>query len=346
MKKIRFIFYVLILVLFGVGYFFYPKIEQYVYGITLVNNQKDIEFYIPTGATLDALTDSLMVNFVIDNPEKFKKYAELRNLKNTTVEPGRYKINSKSTLHELVNDLRKGNGEQEVRITLNNTRTLEDIANKITENIEVTSFDFFLLLTKKETQEKYGFNSETIRTLFIPNTYNVWWDISKEELLARMAKEYKRFWNPERLAKAKKINLSQSEVSTLASIVYSETKKVDEAPKVAGVYVNRLKSGMLLQADPTLVFALGDFSIRRVLNKHKEIDSPYNTYKNTGLPPAPIITPPISYLDAVLNYTKHDYIFFCAKPDYSGYHAFAKTNGQHIVNARKYYAFLNKEGIR
>ncbi|MEN8810137.1 MAG: endolytic transglycosylase MltG [Flavobacteriales bacterium] len=346
MKKTRLFFYLIILSMLGVGYYFYPKIEQYLYGINEVKNQKNVEFYIPTGSTLDALCDSLVANNVIDKPLKFKKYAEFRNLKNRTVEPGKYNIAVKSTLHELVNDLRKGNGEKEVRITLNNTRTLEDIANKITENIEVSSYDFLKLLNKRETQTKYGFDSETIRTLFIPNTYNVWWDVSKEELLSRMAKEYKRFWNAERIAKAKQVGLSQSEVSTLASIVYSETKKADEAPKVAGVYMNRLKKGMLLQADPTLVYALGDFSIRRVLNKHKEIVSPYNTYKNTGLPPGPIITPPISYLDAVLNYSKHDYIFFCAKPDYSGYHAFAKTNAQHNANARKYYAFLNIEGIR
>ena len=330
----------------GTGYYFYPKIEKYLYGIKTIGIEKELDFYVSTGTNLDVLVDSLVASNVIDQPEKFKEYAQFRNLKNQTVEPGKYVFKPNNTLHELVNFLRKGNGEKEVKITLNNTRTLEDIANKITENIEVTSFDFLMLLNQKETQEKYGFNSETIRTLFIPNTYNVWWDISKEDLLARMAKEHKRFWNADRKTKAQEIGLSQSEVSTLASIVYSETKKADEAPKVAGVYMNRLKKGMLLQADPTLVYALGDFSIRRVLNKHKLIDSPYNTYKNTGLPPGPIITPPISYLDAVLNYQRHDYIFFCAKPDYSGYHAFAKTNAQHNINAAKYRAFLNREGIR
>ncbi len=346
MRKIRIIFYLLILVMLGAGYYFYPKIEQYMYGMKTIGIEKQLDFYVSTGTNFDVLVDSLVANKVIDSPEKFKKYAQFRNLKNRTVEPGKYEFFPKNTLHELVNALRKGNGEKEVRITLNNTRTLEDIANKITENVEVSSFDFLMLLNQKETQEKYGFDSETIRTLFIPNTYNVWWDISKEELLNRMAKEYKKFWNASRKSKAQEISLTQSQISTLASIVYSETKKADEAPKVAGVYINRLKKGMLLQADPTLVYALGDFSIRRVLNKHKLIESPYNTYKNTGLPPGPIITPPISYLDAVLNYKRHDYIFFCAKPDYSGYHAFAKTNAQHNVNARKYYAFLNKEGIR
>ena len=346
MKKMRLFFYLILLGLGIMAYMFYPKIEQYLYGIKTVGIEKQLDFYVATGTTFNQLVDSLSTRKVIPNKENFKKYAEFRNLKDATVEPGKYVFKPENTLHELVNFLRKGNGEKEVKITLNNTRTLEDIANKLTENVEVSSFEFLMLLNQKETQNKYGFDSETIRTLFIPNTYNVWWDISKEELLERMAKEYKRFWNADRKSKAKEINLSQSEVSTLASIVYSETKKSDEAPKVAGVYMNRLKRGMLLQADPTLVYALGDFSIKRVLNKHKLIESPYNTYKNTGLPPGPIITPPISYLDAVLNYKRHDYIFFCAKPDYSGYHAFAKTNAQHNVNARKYYAFLNKEGIR
>ena len=169
--------------------------------------------------------------------------------------------------------------------------------------------------------------------------------LSEEELLTRMAKEYKSFWNGERVAKAKQIGLSQSEVSTLASIVYSETKKADEAPKVAGVYVNRIKKGMLLQADPTLVFALGDFTIKRVLNVHKEIESLYNTYKYTGLPPGPICIPSINAIDAVLNAQKHDYIFMCAKEDFSGYHNFAKDYSQHLINARKYQKMLNKKRI-
>ncbi|MDA8901465.1 endolytic transglycosylase MltG [bacterium] len=346
MKPSRIVFLIFLLALAIGAFVFYPKIEMYFAGIKTIGVNEKIDFYVPTGSTFNSVVDSLSAKKIISNPEKFKSYAAFRNLKDATIEPGKYEFLPTTTLHELVSYLRKGNGEKEVRITLNNTRTLADIAEKITENIEVSQFEFLMLLNRPETQSKYGFDKETIRTLFIPNTYNVWWDISEEELLTRMAKEYKSFWNGERVAKAKQIGLSQSEVSTLASIVYSETKKADEAPKVAGVYVNRIKKGMLLQADPTLVFALGDFTIKRVLNVHKEIESLYNTYKYTGLPPGPIITPPITYLDAVLNYSKHGYIFFCAKPDYSGYHAFAKTNSQHNVNARKYYAFLNKEGIR
>ncbi|MEZ7901183.1 MAG: endolytic transglycosylase MltG [Flavobacteriales bacterium] len=345
--KLSRVFLLVFLLFLVIGAFvFYPKVELYFAGIKTVEVKKETDFFVHTGASFNNVVDSLVAKKIISNPEKFKAYASFRNLKDATVEPGKYEFLPTTTLHELVSYLRKGNGEKEVKITLNNTRTLADIAEKITENIEVSKFEFLMLLNQPKTQSKYGFDKETIRTLFIPDTYNVWWDISKEELLARMAKENKSFWNDSRKSKAHGIGLSQSEVSVLASIVYSETKKADEAPKVAGVYMNRVKKGMLLQADPTLVYALGDFSIKRVLNKHKEIESPYNTYKYTGLPPGPIITPPISYLDAVLNFEKHSYIFFCARPDYSGYHAFAKTNAQHNVNARKYYAFLNKEGIR
>lgn len=346
MKLTRIIFLLFVAAMVIGVLVFYPKIEMYFAGIKTINVTKKTEFFVHSGANFDNVVDSLVAKEIIENPAKFRAYASFRNLKDATIEPGKYEFLPTTTLHELVSYLRNGNGEQEVRITLNNTRTLADIAQKITENIEISEFEFLMFLNNPEVQESYGFDKETIRTVFIPNTYSVWWDISKEELLARMAKEYKSFWNQDRVAKANQIGLTQSEVSVLASIVYSETKQADEAPKVAGVYMNRLNIGMILQADPTLVYAVGDFTIKRVKNIHKEIENPYNTYKYTGLPPGPIITPPITYLDAVLNYEKHDYIFFCAKPDYSGYHAFAKTNAQHEANASKYYAFLNKEGIR
>jgi len=182
--------------------------------------------------------------------------------------------------------------------------------------------------------------------MFIPNTYEFYWNTSAEEFFKRMAKEYKAFWTSERIAKAKKIGLSQSEVSALASIVQAEQLfHADERSRVAGLYINRLNKGMLLQSDPTLIYALGDFTIKRVLNKHKIIKSPYNTYLNTGLPPGPINLPERSSIDAVLNYEKHDYIFMCAKEDFSGYHNFAKTNRQHEIYAAKYHRELNKRRI-
>ena len=178
-----------------------------------------------------------------------------------------------------------------------------------------------------------------------PNTYFVNFDISVDDLMKRMAKEYKNFWNADRKSKLKASGLSQSEATTLASIVFSETNSKKDIPTIAGVYMNRLRIGMPLQADPTLIFAMGDYSIRRVLNKHKKIDSPYNTYKNKGLPPGPIIIPPIRYIDAVLNYEKHDYLYFVAKEDFSGDSYFAKNYAQHLIYARRYQKALNRRGV-
>jgi UPF0755 protein len=181
--------------------------------------------------------------------------------------------------------------------------------------------------------------------MFIPNTYNVNFDITVPELMARMAKEYKKFWTPERIAKLKKCGLSQSEATTLASIVFTETNSKKDMPIIAGVYMNRIRDGWPLQADPTLIFALDDYSIKRVLNKHKKVDSPYNTYKYAGLPPGPINIPPATYIDAVLDYEKHDYYYFVAKEDFSGDSYFAKNLVQHMVYARRYQKALNDKKV-
>jgi len=325
--------------------FIYPKAKIYLEGNKKVNLDKDLTFYVFTGANLNDIAEQLKDSNVIDNVSLFKDYAAARNLKQSTIEPGKYIIKKESSLKDVVTNFRLGYGEKEVRLTFNNTRTLEEISEKITKNIEITSEQFYSKITNGDVQAKYGFNKHTIRTVFIPNTYNVYWDITVDELIARMAKEYKAFWTDSRKAKAKEIGLSQSEVSTLASIVFTETAKKEDAPIIAGVYMNRIKLGMPLQADPTLIFAIGDFNIKRVLDKDKEIESPYNTYKYAGLPPGPIYVSPISYLDAVLNYKKHDYLYFCAKETLDGYSNFAKTYSGHLVNARKYQAALNKQKV-
>jgi UPF0755 protein len=182
-------------------------------------------------------------------------------------------------------------------------------------------------------------------TIFIANTYEVYWTEDAEGLIDRMYDEHERFWNKNRLEKAEAINLNTIEVYTLASIVYAETKKRDEAPVVAGLYINRLNRKMPLESDPTLIFSKGDFTIRRVLNEDKKVDSPYNTYQRKGLPPGPINMPPLAWIDAVLNYDDHNYIFMCAKEDFSGYHNFARTNREHERNAAKYRRALNQRGI-
>jgi UPF0755 protein len=190
------------------------------------------------------------------------------------------------------------------------------------------------------------FREETLLSLFIPNTYETWWNLSARKLMERMEHEHDRFGNEKRRAAAEALSMTPVEVYTLASIVESETQAQDERATIAGVYHNRLRQGIPLQADPTIRFAVGDMSIRRVLFRHLEIDSPYNTYRNAGLPPGPIAMPTIQSIDAVLFPEKHEYIFFCAKPGYDGRHLFARTHAAHAENARVYQAWLDEQGIR
>lgn len=298
---------------------------------------------IPSNATFKMVSDSLYQNDVIQELVSFSFVSKVLGYQED-VKPGLYTIKPRMTNLQLIKLLRSG-AQTPVKLTFNNVRTKEDLAEKITRNLEITPDHFMDLLSDSVNIRKFGFEEETIMAMFIPNTYEVWWNVSAESLFDRMYKEYDRFWTAERKEKANRMGLSQNEVATLASIVQAETQKADERPKVAGVYLNRLRINMALQADPTLVFAVGDFGIKRVLNVHKEIDSPYNTYKYTGLPPGPINLPEISALDAVLNAAEHNYLYFCAKDDFSGYHAFASNFDEHLSNARKYQNALNRAKI-
>jgi UPF0755 protein len=217
-----------------------------------------------------------------------------------------------------------------------------ELAERITANLEADAEELLGLVNNQEVQEKYGFDQYTIKCLFLPNTYEVYWNTRAPDLLVRMKREYDRFWNQERIRKAEELRMTPVEVMILASIVEAESAKMDEAPIIAGLYINRLNRGMPLQADPTLVYATGDFSIRRVLNRHKEIDSPYNTYMYSGLPPGPIRFPHIRVIDATLNHEKHDYLFMVAKDDFSGYHHFTSKLSEHMKYARMYQQALNK----
>lgn len=343
MKKI--VFFIFLLGAVVAGYILYPKVMLYLAGNKSVELTIDKNFYVKSGATLDELLNQLKEDAVVSKTEDFKTYGLARNLKESTIRSGKYRFKKSDTWKDVVNKLRMGNGEQEVSITFNNARTLEEIAKKITKNLEVTEVDFLARIGSKEVQNKYGFNEHTIRSIFIPNTYSLFWDTDADALIARMAKEYKAFWTPERKQKAKAIGLSQSEVSTLASIVKTETAKNEDIPIIAGVYMNRLRIGMPLQADPTLIFSIGDFSIKRVLNVDKKIDSPYNTYMYKGLPPGPIYVSPVKYIDGVLNYDKNDYLYFCASENLDGSSNFAKNLSEHNVNARKYQQALNKRKL-
>ena len=262
---------------------------------------------------------------------------------NQNIKSGAYKIKSNMSNYSLIKMLRSGN-QTPINISFNHARKIEDLAKIITKDLNITNDEFMEFINNKKNN-LYGFNTKNIMAMFLANTYEVYWNISIESLFNKMHSEYTKFWNEERINKSNELKMSNIDISILASIVASETLKMDEANTIAGVYINRLKKNMYLQADPTLVYAANDFSIKRVLNKHKKIASPYNTYVNKGLPPGPIKLTTKEYIDAVLNYEKHKYIYFCAKDDFSGYHVFATKLSEHNKNAKKFQRALNKRKI-
>lgn len=308
-----------------------------------VNVQLDYVLLIPDNQDADYVLSKLMDNKVLINEKAFKWVAKKKSY-SEDVKAGRYEIAKGMTTNSLVNMLRSGD-QSPLKITFNNVRFKEELAGKVSKYIQADSLSLLQLFSNDELIKEYGFNSENFRAMFIPNTYEMYWTTDAGEFAQRMKKEYDSFWNDSRKEKASAIDLSPAEVITLASIVQSETIKQDELKTVAGLYINRLKKGMLLQADPTIKYAVGDYSLKRVLTKHLEIDSPYNTYKYAGLPPGPIAFPEITSIDAVLNYEKHKYLYMCAKEDFSGYHSFAKTLRQHNRNAEKYRRALDRNGI-
>jgi UPF0755 protein len=235
--------------------------------------------------------------------------------------------------------------QEPVKVTFNNIRYLDQLAKKVSSQIEAEPDSIMKLLENKSFIEKYGFNENTIKCMFLPNTYEFWWNTDAHGFFSKMNQEYETFWNDDREKKAKNLGFTRHEVSTLASIIEEETRKESEKSRIAGVYINRLNKGIRLQADPTVKYAMGNFNIKRVVKNHLTIDSPWNTYKYAGLPPGPIRIPSIKSIDAVLNHEKHDYLYFCAKDDFSGYHVFAKTLSQHNKNARLYQRALNRRKI-
>jgi UPF0755 protein len=316
---------------------------QVITAPNILVDQESRFFYIQPNATFKDVQNTLYDENYVNDLVAFSFLAKLMDY-DKYVKPGRYLLESNMSNRDAIRYLRSGKQEP-VNITFNNVRLLEDLPPKICANINLDPESFMTKLEDSTLRAKHGFNDYTFKCMFIPNTYEVFWTITADELVERMSYEYKQFWNDEREAKADSIGLSPIEVSVLASIVQAECKMKDEAPVIAGLYLNRLKRNYLLQADPTVVYANGDFTINRVLNKHKEIESPYNTYKYRGLPPGPINAPEIRYLDAVLNHAEHNYLYMCAKEDFSGYHNFSTNLQQHMVYARRYQRALNREGI-
>ena len=323
------------------AYTFYRK----VFAPNVVIKEHKTQFiYIPTGYSFEDLMRLLQVQGLLSNYASFEWLSEQMNYKNN-VKPGKYAIRADMSNKQLISLLRSGK-QTPIRLTFSNIRTVEQLAGVVGLRLEADSSSIAMLFHDPGYQEKYGFTAQNSLSILIPNTYEFYWNTSAEQFYDRMSKEYKIFWTVARKEKAKEIGLTQTQVTTLASIVEQETRKNDEKPIIAGVYMNRFNKGWKLEADPTLVYALGDFTIHRVLNEYKSIDSPYNTYMYTGLPPGPICMPNVASIDAVLNYKKHDYLFFCAREDFSGYHSFAKTYDTHLLNARRFQKELNRRGIK
>ncbi len=342
-KKTLKIIMVVVLLLTAVVAIFGKKYYDNIYSSNITVNSNDTYLFIPTGANFEDLLNILEKLACMKDIESFKQVANLKKF--TKVKAGKYKLTNGMSNNELVNLLRIGEQEP-VKLSFISVRDLKTLAGKVAVYIEPDSSEIASVLLDPEVSKKYGFNKQTFPAMFIPNTYEFYWNTTAEEFVEKMAKEFKAFWNNERKQKAAKLGYSQSQISTIASIVEKETQKNDEKQRISGVYINRLKRGMLLQADPTVVFAVGDFELKRVLNKHLKHDSPYNTYLYAGLPPGPICIPATVTIDAVLNYEKHSYLYFCAKEDFSGYHSFAKNLSQHNENARRYHRALQKANIR
>ncbi len=285
---------------------------------------------------------------LLKNIESFDKVAQKKGYV-ANVKPGKYAIKKGMNNNDIVNSLRSKNIP--IQISFNNQETLANLAGRIAEQIEADSISILQKITDETFLVQNGFNIENGLNLFIPNTYEFYWNSSAETFRDRMLTEYKRFWNEQRINKASQLGLNPHQVMNLAAIVQKETARIDERPRVAGVYLNRLRVGMLLQADPTVIFAIkkktGDFDtvIKRVLFKDLEIDSPYNTYKYSGIPPGPIAMPDISSIEAVLNPEMHDYFYFVADVSNPGYHLFAKTLAQHNRNRQQYINWINRQGI-
>ncbi|MFO8000517.1 MAG: endolytic transglycosylase MltG [Marinilabilia sp.] len=327
-----------------IGGYFFLNLRNKVFASNVEIKDRDTaNLYIPTGSTYEEVTGLLEVSGHLKDLDDFKWVAEIKDYPGN-IEPGRYVLHDGMNNNELVNMLR-GGMQTPVKVTFNNIRTKEELAGKVAGSIEADSTELLNALNDTTLLENFGFTPATVFAMTLPNTYEMWWNTDAESFIKRMHEEYEDFWNEERRNAADSVGLTPKEVAVLASIVDEETIKEDEKRTVAGVYINRLDQGIKLQADPTIKYVMGDFSINRVLTQDLATISPYNTYLNEGLPPGPIRVPSSGGIEAVLDHENHDYLYMCAKDDFSGYHNFAETLRQHNINARKYRRALQERRI-
>lgn len=311
--------------------------------VSLDGDKADRRIYLPTGSSYDDLCDSLRANGCMPNPTAFNLFARLRGLPNH-VKGGSYIITDGMTAFSLVGKLNSGS-QDPIRLTINKHRTVESLCQFLGEKMEFPADSMLFLLDDPEICAHYGETPQTILGLFLRNTYEVYWTASPRRLLDRMKHESDAFWQSRQNA-LQALGFTRQQVITLASIVEEETNANDEKADIASVYLNRLRTGMPLQADPTVKYALGDFTIRRILNHMLQVDSPYNTYRNAGLPPGPICIPSQSSIDAVLKNKKTPWFYFCAKEDFSGRHNFSSSLAEHQRNAARFHKALNDRKIR
>ena len=329
-----------------IGSFFVYMVYNAFFSPNTIFSNNEAFVYVPSKASFTDVKEMVMP--LLDDIESFEAVAQRKQYVNN-IKAGKYRIRKGMTNNEIINSLRSGNIP--VKVSFNNQETLGDLAGRVAAQIEADSMSLLTVFKEPEFLKEQGLDKETSILIYIPNSYEFFWNTSAEEFRNRMLKEYNRFWNEKRQEKASAKGLNVHEVMTLASIVHKESAKVDERPRVAGVYLNRLKRGMLLQADPTVIYALKrhlnnyDTIIKRVLYKDLELDSPYNTYKYAGLPPGPITMPDISAIDAVLNAEEHNYYYFVANVENFGYHKFAKTLTQHNRNKTHYIRWINSQNI-
>jgi UPF0755 protein len=330
-----------LLAVLAVGGYFGLKFYKVYFAANTTGKEKFL--YVRTGSTLDDLFEELRRKDILTEIGTFSQAAAKMDLARS-LKPGRYRLAKGMNNRSIINMLKSGNQEP-VKLKFQNLRKKDNFAAYLSNNLEPDSLTFISLLDSAALIEKYGFNKDNSYVMFIPNTYEMYWNITASDFFDRMHKEYEKFWNDERKQKAAALNLTPIQVSILASIVDAEALYDKEMPIIAGLYLNRLNKGILLQADPTVIFANNDFTVKRVTNSLLQVQSKYNTYKYVGLPPGPIMMPSINAIDAVLNREKNNYIYMCAKEDFSGYHNFAVTVQEHELNAKKYRDALNKRNI-
>ena len=338
MKKFWIALVVIILLsLAGTGIFYYLRF----FGPNVTDKQQYL--YIKTGSTLDDVYKTISEQGIVKDSTSFLQSAQ--SMKYVKVKPGKYRLKSGMSNRSFINMLKSGNQEP-VNFAFHNIRLKEQFAGFVAKNLEPDSVSMVRLLDSTKFAEQFGFTADNIYTVFIPNSYQIYWNTTPEKLFKRMYANYEKFWTPERKQKAAALKLTPQEVSVLASIVDAEALHDDEMPTIAGLYLNRLNKGMKLQSDPTVIFAVNDYTIKRVLNRDLLTNSPYNTYMYKGLPPGPIMMPSVNAINSVLDYKKTDYLYMCAKADFSGNHAFATNEADHRVNARAFQQALNDRNIK